>query len=349
MNFTLFCYLLVSMSFANWQSVEDLVKAQENRLFLEAGLHVGGTDQIQFSTMVNSSSTRIYDLASLTKVVATASSVMILVDKGALSITDPIKKFIPEFRGSDKESVTVEDLLRHQAGLPSGLRPMASEAFLSYIKRVAGTPLEYKPRTKTIYSDLSAILLGHIVEVVSGFTLAEFAHENIYLPLGMTRTGFKPSDCVRTSVRADCRPHDPTAASLFPHSIGNAGLFSSLEDLSRFAQMVLKGGELDGVRVLSEKSLKAMTTISSGQMRGLGWDFLTEFSYAPRGLIFPAGISFGHTGYTGATIWIDPKSKSFYIFLSNRVLMGDDATRAPFSAFRRSLGTAIGKVIYARP
>ena len=217
--------------------------------------------------------------------------------------------------------------------------------FESYLKRITSQPLNYPPRSQTVYSDLSFILLGRVVEIVSGQKLSIFAQQNIFFPLKMNHTSYAVNEsglerCAPTSSRKDCKVHDPTAFDLLPESVGNAGVFSTLEDLSRFARMILNRGELDGARIFSEKTFIKMTTPVGP--RGLGWDFTSEYATNPRGDVFPAGISFGHTGYTGTTIWIDPKSKMFYVFLSNRVYMGDERTKKPFSEFRKKLSTAIG-------
>ena len=345
-----FIFLITSVFASSWSEVDGLVKSNHRRLFPEASLIVGNKQVVVKELHPGSSSERVYDIASLTKVVATATAIMILQDRGLLSVSDPVKNYIPEFSGKDKDGVLIEDLLRHRAGLLAGKAPLSGEQLLDYIKRIASSPLSYSPRSKVVYSDLSAILLGHIVEVVSSQKLDEFVHAHIFGPLGMKQTSMRPDlmgfSCALTGKDRSCRPHDPTANHFFPVAIGNAGVFSTSLDLSLFAQMMLGKGELNGVRILSEESVKQMTELPRGVTRGLGWDLLSEYSSAPRGAYFSEGVSYGHTGYTGTTLWIDPKCSSYYVFLSNRVYLGDAATKKPFSAFRKALSSGIGKVLY---
>lgn len=346
---SLICLSSTSLAARNWSDVNKLmVAAQSSKLFSGATVYVGDTanTKYQFSTG-DSNSGKIYDIASLTKVVAATTSIMILEEHGLLALTDKVSKYFPHFNAAGKEVVTLEDLLRHRAGLPAGAQPLEGEEFEAYLKRISSLPLSYKPRSKTVYSDLSFILLGRVVEMVSGVSLNDFAVREIFEPLKMTNTSYHVSPenrdrCAPTSVARNCEVHDPTAFKLLPATVGNAGVFTNMEDLSRFVRMILRKGELDGVRILSEKTVTKMTTAAGP--RGLGWDVTSEYSVKPRGDVFPEGISFGHTGYTGTTIWIDPKSKSFYIFLSNRVYMGDSRTMAPFGEFRKKLSTAIGKM-----
>lgn len=325
-------------------------RAYKNKLFGGASLYVGqeSATLVEYS-VGESDSGKIYDIASLSKVVSTTTAVMILEERGELALTDKVSKYFPAFVSADKNAVTLEDLMRHRAGLPAGATPQNAEAYEAYLTRITKAPLSYKPRTKTVYSDLSFILLGRIVEIVSGEKLSAFAEKNVFAPLKMLNTAYDVTPenvlrCAPTSSLHTCRVHDPTANRLLPESVGNAGVFSNLEDLTKLARMLLNKGELDGVRILSEKTVEKMTTPDGP--RGLGWDFTSEYATAPRGTVFPAGISFGHTGYTGTTMWIDPKSASFYVFLSNRVYMGDERTKKPFTEFRKALSTAIGKALY---
>lgn len=334
---------------ATWNDVSKLMtEAQSKKLFSGSTLYVGDTSKALFEYSVGDASPgRIYDIASLTKVVATTTSIMILEEEGKISLSDKVSKYFPNFVSGNKDLVTIEDLMRHRAGLPAGAAPLAGEDLEAYVKRITTAALSYKPRSKTVYSDLSFILLGKVVELVSQKTLADFAEDQIFAPLRMTNSGFhvttaNMSRCAPTSVARNCEVHDPTAFKLLPATVGNAGVFSNMEDLSRFARMILRKGELDGVRILSEKTVTKMITPAGP--RALGWDSTSEYSVKPRGDVFPAGISFGHTGYTGTTIWIDPKSKSYYVFLSNRVYMGDERTMGPFGDFRKNLSTAIGKM-----
>lgn len=346
---TLIVFIMLQSSMAHsesWKNVSAILNdGLKSNLFPGAALMVGDEKLPLFeATVGDGSPKKIYDIASLTKVVATATSIMKLEERGELSLRDKISQYFPGFTGAQKDSLTLEDLMRHQAGLPSGERPFAEEGFHAYIKRITQMELAYKPRTKTVYSDLSFILLGRVVELVSGKSLAQFAQHEIFFPLKMISTDFSAASCAPTGAWAGCKVHDPTAQALLPAKVGNAGVFSSLQDLSRFARMMLNQGELDGARILKSETIKKMTTTSGS--RGLGWDLTSEYATKPRGDVFPAGISYGHTGYTGTTLWIDPKSKTFYVFLSNRVYAGDERTRTAFGHFRAKLSSAIGSVIY---
>ncbi len=344
--------MATNSSAAQWGQVDNILSdGLDARLFPGSSLYVGDLDNVIYEKSVgDSNSSRIYDIASLTKIVATTISIMILEEKGDISLSDKVKKYFPEFSSDEKDKVTLEDLMRHRAGLPSGASPLQNESLDLYLKRITSAPLNYTPKSKTVYSDLSFILLGRIVEIVSGKKLSEFSEEHIYVPLKMKNTSYGVSlngqnQCAPTSPGYECVVHDPTANHFLPATLGNAGVFSSLEDLALFGRMILSKGELNGVRILSEETFSKM--ILAIGPRGLGWDFTSEYSLSPRGEVFPEGISFGHTGYTGTTIWLDPKSKTYYVFLSNRVYMGDERTKKLFSEFRKKLSTAIGKIIYS--
>lgn len=293
----------------------------------------------------------IYDLASLTKVVGTATSIMILEEQGKLKTTDKMSDHFPEFKTAGKDDLTIEDLMRHRSGFPPGTNSIKGEAYADFISRVASTKLQYKPRTDVEYSDLNFILLGELVQRVSGMSLHEFTHTYIYAPLKMDHTGYFVSEenksfCAPTMSNRVCVPHDPTAFNYYPNNLGHAGLFSTVEDVGRFARMYLNNGILDGVRILKEETVLKMTTLPKDQLRGLGWDLLSPYANPPRGEVYAKGISYGHTGYTGTTIWIDPKSGSYYVFLSNRVYLGEDATAKPFTALRHAVANAVARYFY---
>jgi uncharacterized protein YbbC (DUF1343 family)/CubicO group peptidase (beta-lactamase class C family) len=288
----------------------------------------------------------IFDLASLTKVVATATSIMILVERGKVRLSDPVSRFIPELKGEGREKLTVEHLLTHRSGYAPDFD--LSEQWSGYeemLKRLYSEPLRSAPGARFVYSDINFITLGEIVRRASGQTLDEFARKNIYEPLGMRDTGFRPRAVLlpRIAPTENVRGvksylggvgaagpdgermlrgevHDPTANRMGGVA-GHAGLFSTADDLAIFCQMIMNGGEYAGARVLSPLGVAEMTrprqVTEDGGARGLGWDVNTTFS-TNRGDLFPAG-SFGHTGFTGTSIWIDPASETFVVFLSNRV------------------------------
>ena len=272
----------------------------------------------------------IFDAASLTKVVATAPAIMLLLERGQLKLDDPVREHVPEFRGEGTEDLTVRHLLTHTSGLRSGIpaRPEWSgyEAGIALACREAATNA---PGTTFRYSDINFIVLGEIVQRVSKQKLNEFVAAEIYGPLRMRDTGYLPSaDAVRRIAPTEQMTngmlrgvvHDPTARRMGGVA-GHAGLFTTAADLARFARMMLNEGELDGARIFKRETVRLMTSVQSPESvlsrRGLGWDIDSPYS-RPRGTVFPRG-SFGHTGWTGTTIWIDPFSKSFFVFLSNRV------------------------------
>lgn len=267
----------------------------------------------------------IFDLASLTKPIATATSVMLLVEQGKLRLTDPVAKYLPEFGANGKEKVTVEHLLLHVGGLsPVSPEKEYLDGRERALERIAQRAPAGPPGGKFAYSDLGYIMLGELVERVSKTSLDEFIRKHVFEPLGMRETGFRHAE----SFRARFAPteqregrwmigevHDPRAYRLGGVA-GHAGLFSTANDLALYARMILGGGQ----RVLKPETVRLMTTpraVPAGQ-RAYGWDVQTGYS-SNRGTRFPVGKSFGHTGFTGTSIWIDPGSQTAVIFLSNRV------------------------------
>ncbi len=284
----------------------------------------------------------IFDLASLTKVVATTTSVMQLVEDGRIRLRDPVAKFIPEFASSGKNSITIQQLLTHTSGLPPDL-PLEQEFHGTdeAVRRASALTPASHPNEAFVYSDINFFLLGDIVRRVSGERLDEYASTHLFAPLHMNDTRFLPPESWRGRIAPTerCRPlawpcstdaavpflrgivHDPTARRM-DGVAGHAGLFSTAADLSRFCRMLLHGGELEGVRVLSPAAVERMTTPSTPagmkDVRGLGWDIDSSYS-SNRGDLFPVGSSFGHTGFTGTSLWIDKTNGGYVVFLSNRV------------------------------
>ncbi|HSQ23647.1 MAG TPA: exo-beta-N-acetylmuramidase NamZ domain-containing protein, partial [Pyrinomonadaceae bacterium] len=289
----------------------------------------------------------IFDLASLTKVVATTTSIMILIEQGKVRLSDSVVQFIPEMKGEGRDAITIEHLMTHMSGFAPDFD--LRDRWTGYdeaMKRLYREPLRTQPGTRFVYSDINYIALGEVVHRASGQMLDDFARRNIFIPLGMRDTGFKPAANLRSRIAptekrrgqlsylgdtgADAgsageqwlrgQVHDPTSFRMNGVA-GHAGLFSTADDLAIFCQMLLNGGAYNSARVLSPMTIAAMTqphaVAESGAARGLGWDITTSFS-TNKGDLFPLG-SFGHTGFTGTSIWIDPASDSFVIFLSNRV------------------------------
>ena len=270
----------------------------------------------------------IYDLASLTKVVATTPSIMLLVERGEMLLSDSVARYSPSFNTSSKKAITIRHLLTHTAGFPP-LAPMGKpRAPEEAVEKIAHVRLLSEPGSAMRYTDLGFMVLGEIVRKVSGQTLDGFAAGNLFAPMGMADTCFNPparlaSRCAATGmgegkVRLG-RVHDPVAAAIGGVS-GHAGVFSTAKDLAAFARMILNRGAHGNERIISSASVRAMTTAQveiAGEKRGLGWDICTSYS-SPRGdLMSPA--SFGHTGFTGTSIWIDPEKDLFVILLTNWV------------------------------
>lgn len=271
----------------------------------------------------------IFDLASLTKVIATSTAVMQLAEKGKLNIDAPVARYWPAFGKNGKKRITVRQLLTHYSGLRSGLslKPGWSGYEAAMRKIIAEKPSR-PPGSDFLYSDINFAALGEVVRRVSGEPLDRYCSRHIFTPLGMTETGFKISGVLRGRIapteHRENRPicgeaHDP-ACYLMGGVAGHAGLFSSAADLSIFARMLLSGGEYKGARILSPRTIEMMTTPQSPEVRnarGLGWDLEAPFA-SNRDELPPAG-AFGHRGYTGTSLWIDPVTGIYVILLTNRV------------------------------
>ncbi len=272
----------------------------------------------------------LFDVASLTKVLATATSILILVEEGKVSLTDRVSQYLPPFAQKGKDPITVVQLLTHYSGLRADLDlDQPWEGYETAIELAFQEKPISPPGEQFIYSDINYIVLAEMVREVSGQTLNEFAAKRIFLPLGMTKTRFLPPPQVHDQIApTDFRDgrllrgvvHDPTTARMGGVA-GHAGVFSTVEDTAIYAQMILNGGLYNGVRILSPLSVLQMTTpqspVGATDWRGLGFDIRTPFS-GPRGDLFPVG-SVGHTGFTGTSLWIDPVSEVFVILFTNRV------------------------------
>ena len=281
----------------------------------------------------------IYDAASLTKVMATTPAIMILLERGQLALDAPVKDYWPEFGQHGKEAITIRHLLTHTSGLRPGLAPAPPGREVAWAQACAEKTVA-TPGTKFRYSDINFITLGALVQRVSGQPLEVFCAQEIYGPLKMQDTGYLPtSDRIAPTTRETARGtvHDPTAARMGGVA-GHAGLFTTASDLARYARALLGGGELEGARVFQPATVQLMTSVQSPdavwELRGLGWDIDTPYS-GPRGEHFILG-SYGHTGWTGTSVWIDPTSQSFVIFLSNR---NHPTEAGNVGALRRALGT----------
>lgn len=287
-----------------------------------------GHRQLQPSELPMTTDT-VFDLASITKPMATATSVMKLIELGRIDLYAPVAKYIPEFAQNDKGAITVQQLLTHQSGLlaDNALRDYEDGPAKSF-ERLHALKLTAPPTTRFIYSDVNFITLGELVERVSGTNIHEFSQQHIFQPLGLTETGYLPREELRqraaVTEERDGRwmqgeVHDPRAYALGGIA-GHAGLFSTAEDMAVYAQMLLGDGEYQGVRVLQPATVALMTRsnpVPGGNARGLGWDMRSGYSINRGDRL--SVRAFGHGGFTGTVLWIDPELDLFYIFLSNRV------------------------------
>jgi uncharacterized protein YbbC (DUF1343 family)/CubicO group peptidase (beta-lactamase class C family) len=275
----------------------------------------------------------IFDLGSLTKVIATTTALMQLVERGKLRIEDPVVKYWPEFKANGKGHITVRQLLTHYSGLRPGLDLKVKwSGYKKALQMVVAEKLISPPGTRFVYSDINFIILGELVCRISGLPLDVYCNEHVFKPLGMKDSRFRPSPALHDRIAPTQyqhgtsgkmlwgEVHDPTAYSMGGVA-GHAGLFSTADDLSIFAQALLDGGTSKSLNFLSPLMVEKMTTPQSPPnktaLRGLGWDIDSPFT-SNRGVLFPVG-SYGHTGFTGTSIWIDPVSKTYIIILTNRV------------------------------
>jgi uncharacterized protein YbbC (DUF1343 family)/CubicO group peptidase (beta-lactamase class C family) len=277
----------------------------------------------------------IFDIASLTKIVATTSALMKLYDEGRFSPDDLVTRYLPEFQGGHS-AITIRDLMTHYSGLRPDLDldPPWSGYDTGIHRALADMPAN-PPETKFVYSDINFELLGEIVHRLSGMPENEYVQKILFTPLGMTDTGYLPDPKLRPRIAPTEQQkdgeilrgvvHDPTARFMGGVA-GHAGVFSTADDLAKFCQMILDGGrglfKPDTIRMFASPASPAgQPALPAGQkkdVRGLGWDIDSRYS-GNRGNLFPAGTSFGHTGFTGTSIWIDPGSKTYVILLANSV------------------------------
>ncbi|MEQ1843146.1 MAG: serine hydrolase domain-containing protein, partial [Verrucomicrobiales bacterium] len=334
---------------------EVYLKAYGNRL-VSPGSEVMTTDTL-------------FDVASLTKVMATTPAILRLIEEGKISLDDPISKHLPEFltggvrpevedpmvTAEDRKSITIRHLITHQSGLPPGI--FLSEADFwgraEGVRRAATVGLIERPGSRFRYSDVNFILLGEIVRRVSGQGLDQYVQEHFYTPLGMTETGFLPDASSRSRIAPTTviegygllrgQVHDPTARRM-EGVAGHAGLFSSAQDVATFVRLFLKKGIVEGNAVLEPESIKRATTnqlpVSLGVERGFGWDIGSSFA-SQRGEKFPKS-GYGHTGWTGTSIWVDPASESFVILLANR---NHPSEAGVIKALRTKVGTLAAEAV----
>jgi len=283
----------------------------------------------------------VFDVASLTKVVATTTAVMTLIDDARLRLNDSVATHLPGFERYGKGGITIRHLMTHVSGLRPDVDLHPWTGYDAAIELAKDEVPTAAPGETFVYSDINYFLLGDIVSRITGQSLDAYLKARVFDPLGMTDTGFNPPKSLLPRIaptercaeqdawpckRPDAAPlrgvvHDPTARRMGGIA-GHAGLFSTVRDLKIFARMLLGQGRIGTTRVLSEAAVRTMTSPQTPRgmtaVRGLGWDIDTSFS-SNRGDLFPVGPSFGHTGFTGTSIWVDPTSNSYVIFLSSRL------------------------------
>lgn len=286
---------------------------------------------------VQASRDTLYDCASLTKVVVTLPLILMLLEEGNLRLDDPLIRYIPEFSEAGKDEVTIRHLLTHTAGLipftDMHSHGWGREAIIDF---VIASPLEYPPGTKVIYSDMGYILLGHLASLLFQAPLQEIAARRLFIPLGMKDTQFCPPAGLKPRIAAtewyagEDGPrrgtvHDQNAFAMGGVS-GHAGMFSTASDLSRYAQLWLAGGIVAGKRLFSSAVLELAcqnhTRSIAGGNRGLGWALKGDKFDASGDLLSSA--SYGHTGFTGTSLYVDPINRITIVLLTNRVHFGRD-------------------------
>ncbi|MGZ8411223.1 MAG: serine hydrolase domain-containing protein [Gemmatirosa sp.] len=333
-----------------------LAVGRYGRLVLLRGY--GATDWPAGAPRVDAST--LYDLASLTKVLATTTAAMLLEEEGRLDLAQPVRAYLPEFDAPDKAAITVRMLLTHQGGLEA-YAPLYRQhrGRAAYVAQINARPLRSVPGTRTVYSDWDMVLLQAVIERITGRTLDAFVAERVFRPLGMRDARYRP-DTSDAALRRRIAPtaidtsrgglqwgvvHDGNAWAIGGVS-GHAGLFASARDLAVFAQMLLNGGSYGGVRVLAPQTIARWTAPQGpGASRALGWDTPTPNSSAGR---FLSPRSFGHTGFTGTSLWVDPERGVFVVLLLNRVhSRGMAATR--HAELRREIADAVQQAIVDAP
>jgi serine-type D-Ala-D-Ala carboxypeptidase len=298
----------------------------------------------------------IFDLASLTKVIATTTAVALLVEEGRLGLDDPVRAHLPDFEGDDKDRITVRHLLAHTSGMPPGLWLYGSARSPEVaMRQVIRQRLRRPPGEQAEYSDLGMILLARVAEIAAGEPLDSFLARRLFLPLGMHSTMFIPPTTLRARVIPTALRnergfvlhgvvHDGNAFRLGGVA-GHAGLFSTPREVLRFGEMMLHGGAYGGVRVLETETVSAFTRLQPGAgTRALGWDTPADRSSAGR---FLSARSYGHTGYTGTSLWIDPQLDLVVVLLTNRTY--DGGSPAGILALRRAVHEAVAGAIADQP
>jgi CubicO group peptidase (beta-lactamase class C family) len=289
----------------------------------------------------------IYDIASLTKVVATTTAVMLLVEDGRMDVDAPVSRYLPEFGGGGKDDVTIRHLLTHTSGLPAGAGAPGTPS--QALRALIRTPLAASPGERMVYSDVGFVVLWAAAERAAGQPLQEMLQARVYGPLGMVSTRFNPGgeacDRCSPSYRKDDgtpvrgKVHDPIARKLGGVA-GNAGLFSTAADLARFAAMLAEGGTLEGVHVFDEATIRRFTAKQpNAGNRALGWETPRESGGSAGSQV--SRKAFGHTGFTGTSLWVDPERGTWTVLLANRTFDPHASNR--IQALRRAVNDRVAE------
>jgi CubicO group peptidase (beta-lactamase class C family) len=275
-----------------------------------------------------------YDLASVTKAMATVPAVLLLVEEGRMGLDEPVARYLPVFSGGGKDAVTIRHLLTHTSGLPAGAILRGEARWQKIDRLLRRIPVNGAPGRRVEYSDVGYVILYEAARRAAGEPLPNYLQRRLWEPLGMTSTGFSPGldceECAPTGRLRDGRlyrgrPFDETAQSL-DGITGNAGVFSTARDVARFAAMIANGGELDGVRIFRPETVREFARAQPGTgTRTLGWEIFCRGKPVPSNQRCDDPYAFGHTGWTGTSVWIDPERGVWVVLLTNRTY----ETRAP--------------------
>jgi CubicO group peptidase (beta-lactamase class C family) len=362
-------FTLAPLNLTRESSMHDAIRASLDRAvadsafpgaFVMVGTHDRvlakyGAGHLDWSPSPVPTASTMWDMASLTKVIALTSAMMQLVQRHQVDLDAPVQRYLPKWTGANKEKVTLQHLLTHSSGLPAW-RPLYTEASdaTSAMALAYATPLDTLPGVRMVYSDIGGILMGEIIRVVSGERIDKYFARHIAVPLKLHDSMFLPPASLLPRIApTEIDPwrqrhlrgevHDENASMLGGVS-GHAGLFSSARDLARIAQLYLNHGTLGGVRIWKPETIAQFTTVqdSTFSNRALGWETPTGMNSAGHFMKRPA---FGHTGFTGTSIWIDPAHDLFIVLLTNRV----NPTRAntKITAVRQALADTIMKYVLA--
>jgi CubicO group peptidase (beta-lactamase class C family) len=322
-------------------------------------VHLKGYGALDYGSGTPVDANTVYDLASLTKVIATTTSAMILEEAGKLDLNQPVRTYLPELDAPDKAGITVRMLLTHTGGLES-YAPLYRQARgrAEYLREINARPLAYPPGSQTVYSDWDMVLLQGVIERLAGMSLDNYADGHLFRPIGMSDTRFAPDTSDRAYRQRIARTtvdeirggplqgivHDANAWAMGGVS-GHAGLFSTARDIAVFAQLMLDGGTYANVRIVAPQTIARWTARQdAATSRALGWDTPAPASSAGR---YFSPRSFGHTGFTGTSLWIDPERGLFVVLLMNRVTSRGESTR--HVQLRRDVSDAVQRAVLDAP